>query len=351
MAKHKKRLLEERQKEIEDLVNKANKNMMQFSRSEDGLKEMTKYMAQFHNYSRNNISLISSQYEGALAVAGYNKWKEQGLNVRKGQKGIKIFAPSSYKVYFDEKSKSYIPLKQLTNEQKKEVNKNPELVASRTSFYLTNVFDITQTDAEPEDYPKYYPNKPYHIKHDEDLDIKKFNKYIENILKEKDIALNMNAVVNNAAKGNYMQYIGEEANVKDMINISDRMSIEEKAHILLHEVAHSKLHNQNEVNILEKEKATKEIEAEMSAYVVGTYYGLDLEEISTVYLSSWKNFLSKEEEEELFVIYDNVKKASSEMINNIEKQAYLEKEHEHSLSKEEKEVKTELIKLNSELEL
>lgn len=351
MAKHKKRLAEEKQKEIENLMKKANKNMINFSENEEGLKEMTRFMAQFHNYSTNNVSLISAQYDGALAVAGYNKWKEQGLNVRKGQKGIKIFVPSSYKVYFDEKSQGYIPLKQLSNEQKNKTNKNPELVTSRTSFFLTSVFDITQTDAEPEDYPKYYPNKPYNIKHNEELDIKQFNKYIENILKEKDINLNMNAVIDNAAKGNYMQYIGKESNAKDMINISDRMSIEEKAHVLLHEVAHSKLHNQKEVDILEKEKATKEIEAEMSAYIVGTYYGLDLEEISTVYLSSWKNFLDKEKEEELFAIYDNVKKASSEMINGIEKQAYLEKEHVHSLSKEGKETKTDFIKLDSELEL
>ena len=41
--------------------------------------------------------LIALQRPEATHVAGYNKWKELGRQVKKGEKGIAILAPCTYK--------------------------------------------------------------------------------------------------------------------------------------------------------------------------------------------------------------------------------------------------------------
>ena len=56
-------------------------------------------MAKFHNYSFNNTLLIAMQKPDASLVAGFGKWRDDfERHVKKGEKGIKILAPSPYKV-------------------------------------------------------------------------------------------------------------------------------------------------------------------------------------------------------------------------------------------------------------
>src|SRR5580765_8879955 len=50
-------------------------------------------MSQFHNYSFQNILLIASQRPTATRVAGIRSWNELGRRVKRGEKGIMIFAP------------------------------------------------------------------------------------------------------------------------------------------------------------------------------------------------------------------------------------------------------------------
>jgi antirestriction protein ArdC len=50
-------------------------------------------ISQFHNYSFQNILLIASQRPTATRVAGIRAWNELGRRVRRGEKGIMIFAP------------------------------------------------------------------------------------------------------------------------------------------------------------------------------------------------------------------------------------------------------------------
>ena len=62
-------------------------------------KEYLRVMSKFHNYSFNNTLLIAMQKPDASLVAGFSAWKNNfGRNVMKGQKGIKIIAPSPFKI-------------------------------------------------------------------------------------------------------------------------------------------------------------------------------------------------------------------------------------------------------------
>ena len=62
-------------------------------------KEYLKVMSKFHNYSFRNTVLIAMQKPDASLLAGFSAWKNNfERNVMRGQKGIKIIAPSPYKI-------------------------------------------------------------------------------------------------------------------------------------------------------------------------------------------------------------------------------------------------------------
>ena len=53
--------------------------------------------ARFHKYSWGNTMLIYSQKPDAERVAGFGTWKKLRRHVRKGESGIRIFAPCPWK--------------------------------------------------------------------------------------------------------------------------------------------------------------------------------------------------------------------------------------------------------------
>ena len=94
-----------------------------------------KFAKKFPSYSAKNQELIFAQMDTATVCAGFNKWKAEGRMVRKGETGIKIFAPTSRKVK-DEDGK---PQKGEDGEDEKE-----------TGFIMVTVFDISQTESASE---------------------------------------------------------------------------------------------------------------------------------------------------------------------------------------------------------
>jgi N-terminal domain of anti-restriction factor ArdC len=59
----------------------------------EALKTYLSTMSRFRRYSWNNVLLISSQRPEATRVAGFHTWHDLGRSVKKGEKGIMIFAP------------------------------------------------------------------------------------------------------------------------------------------------------------------------------------------------------------------------------------------------------------------
>ena len=115
-----------------------------FEKLEESLKQgksdaLLKYLAtvsKFHNYSMRNLLLIWQQNEDATMVAGFRAWQKHGRSVKKGDKGIGIFAPMPFK--------------------KKDQDGNPSQGKSKTDeetqmmgFRVVHVFDISQTEGDP----------------------------------------------------------------------------------------------------------------------------------------------------------------------------------------------------------
>ena len=82
-------------------------------------------LAKFHRYSFNNVMLIAMQRPDATHVAGFNAWNKLGRHVHKGEKGITILAPITYR--------------------KDDEDEQDEI----RGFKAVTVFDVSQTDGKP----------------------------------------------------------------------------------------------------------------------------------------------------------------------------------------------------------
>ncbi|MFW3505522.1 ArdC-like ssDNA-binding domain-containing protein [Aerococcus viridans] len=305
----------DKQNAVEELTQKMNENIKNFKKDPKEELELLKYISQFNNYSIKNISLIRSQRNGALGVASYKQFKEKGYQVQRGEKAIKILAPKFQDFFrYEEEGKIRMkPVSQATKEQKQQIKEGKLKVVkdSLTNFIAVPVFDITQTDCPPEDYPLLYPNKPenFNFKGTEN-ELKRFHQAISDYAKLQNVKVNYD-VVDGTAKGFYAPSLNE-------IVVDKHLNEKEKTKVLLHELAHAEMHNSK----IMKDKAPElravnvlEYQAEMTAYIVSSKFELDTEDYSTHYLASWTK---REVDDDVYLkSLEEVKKVSSKFIDKI----------------------------------
>lgn len=305
----------DKQNAVEELTRKMNENIKNFKKDPNQELELLKYVSQFNNYSIKNISLIRSQRNGAWGVASYKQFKEKGYQVQRGEKAIKILAPKFQDMFrYEEEGKIKTkPVSQATKEQKQEIKEGKYKVIKGkiTNFIAVPVFDITQTDCPPEDYPVLYPNKPenFNFKGTEN-ELKRFHQAISDYAKLQNVKVNYD-VVDGTAKGFYAPSLNE-------IVVDKHLNEKEQTKVLLHELAHAEMHNSK----IMKDKAPElkavnvlEYQAEMTAYIVSSKFELDTEDYSTHYLASWTK---REVDDDVYLkSLEEVKEVSSKMIDKI----------------------------------
>jgi len=305
----------DKQNAVEELTRKMNENIKNFKKDPKQELELLKYISQFNNYSIKNISLIRSQRNGAWGVASYKQFKEKGYQVQRGEKAIKILAPKFQDMfrYKEEGKIKTKPVSQATKEQKQEIKEGKYKVikGKLTNFIAVPVFDITQTDCPPEDYPVLYPNKPenFNFKGTEN-ELKRFHQAVSDYAKLQNVKVNYD-VVDGTAKGFYAPSLNE-------IVVDKHLNEKEQTKVLLHELAHAEMHNSR----IMKDKAPElkavsvlEYQAEMTAYIVSSKFELDTEDYSTHYLASWTK---REVDDDVYLkSLDEVKEVSSKLIDKI----------------------------------
>jgi len=195
-------------------------------------KRILKTMAQFHSYSWCNTLLIWMQKPDSTRVAGYRKWQKLGRQVKKGERGIAIYAPMRIKVEIED-------------------NEDEEDFILR--FRIVYVFDLSQTEGDP------LPTlecKPVADTHGALLD------KLKNLCNKMKIE-----IVFEELKGiEGVSKIGQ-------IVINSNRSATEKALIILHELAHEIIHSSIEKRI-QLTNEQKELEAETTAWLVAQQLGL-----------------------------------------------------------------------------
>ncbi|MFW5961876.1 MAG: ArdC-like ssDNA-binding domain-containing protein [bacterium] len=222
--------------------------------SSDEFKEVLEFFSKFHNYSYHNSILIMMQKPEATLVAGYKQWQKKfNRHVKKGEKGIAILAPFSYKKKISKSNND----SNLKNDDEREVIK--------TYFRPVYVFDVSQTSG------KALPQL--------DLNLENSNSALFEPLKRYAISKGIKVQLKSLRKGLDGYSRGGEIVVNTNTNLT------EKASILAHEIAHELLHFRENKDL----KLTKEIiemEAESVAFVVMNYFGIEIK--SDEYLALYK---------------------------------------------------------------
>lgn len=313
MAKRlsKKEFAKQKQTEMKETIQKAMGDVAWHMDSPEGVKEYLDFMAKMHDYSPRNQMLLQNQYKGAHGVAGKKHFEEMGFNIREGEKPLQVLAPV-FKKYTIDKDDKWIPLNRPTKDQQKKIDSGEYKVKQKLHYYrFADVYDLGQTDAKTEDYPKIFPNRPFQFDEqtvqekypDLKSSIKQFAEKQGFHLKEEQTTERLGN-----AKGAYYPD-------SHVIRMRPQLSDGEYISTLNHEMAHGQLHRESTLDT-----PTKELEAEMTAYVTNKHFGLDTSEKSISYMASWTENLSTLDDKETFKVIERVSKASRSMIVGIEKE-------------------------------
>lgn len=328
---------EQIKEETKEIMDKVLTDITKYYKSPEDMLELANFMAKFSNYSPKNMQLIRSQFESAYACANFKAFKDAGFHVNKGETAMKVFHPYVKEYVRDPKTKLAIPLGELTEEQKKQV-KNGELkVEKQTNYYLkATAFDISQTNAKPEDLPKIFPNRQFNFEiNDENKELLKFG--IQALAEKENIkikTMGQGALVKELGNvhGAYVQVLDSSYS---QIVMNPRNTETNELSVAIHELAHAKLHG-NKIDPLEH-TPTKEFEAELTSYIVCKHYGMDTSESAVPYISQWtKNGQDIEEKDKSIM---RVHETASSFINTIDKKiSELQREMEKNMEKSKGEI-------------
>ena len=289
----------EKMKEITDRLEQGIQDLFE----SDRFKEYLQVMSKFHNYSFNNTLLIAMQKPDATLIAGYNSWKNLfGRQVSRGAKGIKVIAPSPYKVKKEVDKIDPKTQKPVTDKNGKPVKEETEVTVP--AFKVVSVFDVSQTEG------KELPT----IGVDELTgDVAQYADFFKATEQASPAPVGFEKI-ESGAKGYYSQ-------TEKRIAINEGMSELQNLKTLIHEIAHAKLHN-IDLNAPAKEQAdrpdrrTREVQAESIAYAVCQHYGLDTSDYSFSYVATWS---SGRELSELKASLETIRSTASELIKDIDK--------------------------------
>ena len=206
---------------------------------EQGIKELfesEKYMrylsvmSKFHRYSVNNTMLIYMQKPEATLVAGFNKWKNQfARHVKKGEHGITIIAPTPYKKKIEEMKRDPDTHAPILDADGKAVMEEKEIEIPM--FRPVKVFDVSQTDGKP--LPELSSSLSGTVPH--------YEAFLEALRRSAPVPIEFEPMAANTD--------GYFSPDQQRIAIREGMSEVQTVSATVHEIAHSKLHNQKKIQI------------------------------------------------------------------------------------------------------
>ena len=288
----------EKLKEITDRLEQGIKELFDSER----YKEYLRVMSKFHNYSFNNTLLIAMQKPDASLIAGFNAWKNNfKRNVMKGEKGIKILAPSPFKIKQEMEKIDPATQKPVIGADGKPVTEEKEITIP--AFKVVAVFDVSQTEG------KEIPNLAVDMLTG---DVERFKDVFAALEKTSPVPIGFEKI-EGGAHGYY--HLEEKR-----IAIDEGMSELQTLKTAIHEIAHAKLHDIDlNASVTEQtdrpDRRTREVQAESVAYAVCQHYGLDTSDYSFGYVAGWS---SGRELDELKSSLETIRSAAAEIINSID---------------------------------
>lgn len=286
---------DKRADELHQITDKLEKGVKDVFQS-DKYKQFLNVMAKFPRYSVNNTMLIMMQRPDAQLCQSFTGWKQMGRYVKKGEKGISILAPAPYKIEreqtkLDEKGR---PVFDADGEPVKE-----KVEVTIRAFKVVKTFDLSQTDGK--ELPTIGPSELVG-------NIEGYPKLLQALQEISPVPVSFE-LIDGDAKGFY--------HLEDKkIVVQDGMSEVQTIKTLLHEMAHEKLHDKDNVpEAKDISRNGKEVEAESVAYVVCQHYGINTSDYSFSYVAGWSE---GKETPELKASLDKIRQTASEFIYQID---------------------------------
>ena len=344
----------------------AFQKVREYTETPERLEEYLNFMSKFPELSPRNVALIQEQWPGASAVATYNQWQSMGevlgitsdqvfetrntytnkktgrtreivhnnLSVKTGEKShITLFRPMMVEMIpvLDENGNQvkngkgnpkYKRLSEATPEEKalkKEGKLKSRFFQERDSntglakFATYKVFELSQTTLKPEFYPKAMPNRHY----DFNMDHIRTKEVLEGL---SDYAKNIGVKIYQddakelrSAKGSF--YPDEQ---KILLNPDNTPG--EVVATTIHELAHASLHNPKFANSYKEDvsKDRRELEAEMTSYLVSKHFGLDTSEKAIRYMAIWTDNLTSLDDQQLAQSMKRIHGTVSKIVKSVE---------------------------------
>lgn len=286
---------DKRADELHQITDKLEKGVKDVFQS-DKYKQFLNVMAKFPRYSVNNTMLIMMQRPDAQLCQSFTGWKQMGRYVKKGEKGISILAPAPYKIEreqtkLDEKGRLVFDADGEPVKEKVEV--------TIRAFKVVKTFDLSQTDGK--ELPTIGPSELVG-------NIEGYPKLLQALQEISPVPVSFE-LIDGDAKGFY--------HLEDKkIVVQDGMSEVQTIKTLLHEMAHQKLHDKDNVpEAKDISRNGKEVEAESVAYVVCQHYGINTSDYSFSYVAGWSE---GKETPELKASLDKIRQTASEFIYQID---------------------------------
>ena len=294
----------DRMREIVDSIENGIKELFE----SDKYRQYLSTMSRFHRYSVNNTMLIYMQRPDATHVAGFNKWRDQfGRNVLKGEKGIRIIAPTPYKKKVEEIKTDPETNAPILDADGKAIIEEKEIRIPM--FKVVSVFDVSQTAGKP--LPQ--------LAADLSGNVQQYEVFMEALRRASPVPMEIKPVARDTD--------GFFSIKAQSITIRAGMSEVQTVCAVVHEIAHAKLHDYEHMTELaddgetilvpgEKSRNTEEVEAESISYAVCQYYGIETGENSFGYIATWSK---GKELKELRASLETINKTASELITDIDR--------------------------------
>ena len=323
----------DRMREIVDSIENGIKELFE----SDKYRKYLATMSRFHRYSVNNTMLIYMQRPDATHVAGFNKWRDQfGRNVLKGEKGIRIIAPTPYKKKVEEIKTDPETNVPVLDADGKAIIEEKEIRIPM--FKVVSVFDVSQTAGKP--LPQ--------LAADLSGNVQQYEVLMEALRRASPVPMEIKPVARDTD--------GFFSIKAQSITIRAGMSEVQTVCAAVHEIAHAKLHDYEHMTELaddgetilvpgEKSRNTEEVEAESISYAVCQYYGIETGENSFGYIATWSK---GKELKELRASLETINKTASELITDIDRH-FAEICRERGISVEKSEQAESQLKENSNM--
>ena len=187
--------------------------------------------------------------------------------MKKGEKGIQILAPVTYKT----------KKKKTEEDGKTKDQEEPDPFYMLRGFRVVHVFDVSQTEGR--ELPSIVESL-----HGE---VEQFPSFFSAVCNISPVPVSCEPM-EDTADGYY-------SHTEKRICIREGMSESQTAAALIHELSHAMLHNQEMLEEeqaltgIRKDRRTKEVEAESVAFVVNSYFGNRTDENSFGYIAGWSS--------------------------------------------------------------